>query len=264
MEQTSEINALIRFYLEAGVDETIGTEPVDRFKTVERAAVAPLQPPPRSPNTKQKTTQPVPVANLTEGIQSAVESAKHCKSIDQLLETIKGFEGCSLKKMATSTVFASGNPDSNLMIIDRPPSVDEDRSGIPFSGEAGVLLEKMLAAIGLDVNEVYRTSILPWRPPGGRLPTAEELALCLPFIERHIELAKPDFILLCGEAAAYLHRQQSGINKLRGRWTDYRRADGVSATLGIFHPAFLLDHPTSKKYAWSDLQSLKAAMEKVK
>lgn len=264
MEQTSEINALIRFYLEAGVDETIGTEPVDRLKTVEPIAAAPMRPPSNPTQMARKTTHAVPAVNLTDGIRSAVESATQCKTIDQLREAINNFDGCSLKKMATSTVFASGDPDSRLMIIDRPPSVDEDRSGLPFSGDAGVLLEKMLAAIGLEVNEVYRTSILPWRPPGGRLPTPEEIALCLPFIERHIELAKPEFILLCGEAAAYLHRQQSGINKLRGRWTDYRRADGVSATLGIFHPAFLLDHPTSKKYAWSDLQSLKAAMEKGK
>lgn len=264
MEQISEINALIRFYLDAGVDETIGTEPVNRFKTVDAAAVTSVQPPARPPKKEKQTTQPVPAVSLTEGIQAAVQSAKQCKSIDQLLKAINDFDGCSLKKMATSTVFASGNPESRLMIIDRPPSVDEDRSGLPFSGESGNLLEKMLAAIGLESNAVYRTSILPWRPPGGRLPTAEEVALCLPFIERHIELAKPEFILLCGESAAYLHQQKAGINKLRGRWADFQRSDGVSATLAIFHPAFLLDHPTSKKYAWVDLQSLKAAMENAK
>ncbi|USG62201.1 uracil-DNA glycosylase [Sneathiella marina] len=264
MEQIPEINALIRFYLEAGVDETIGTEPVDRFKPVATAAAAPEKPLSRPQNKPQKASQAVPTVNLTDGIRSAVQSAAQCKTIDQLLDAINEFEGCSLKKMATNTVFASGNPNSRLMVIDRPPSVDEDRSGLPFSGSTGALLEKMLAAIGLEINEVYRTSILPWRPPGGRTPTDEELALCLPFIERHIALAKPQFILLCGEAAAYLHRRKSGINKLRGHWTDFQYTDGTSATLAIFHPAFLLDHPSSKKYAWVDLQSLKAAMERIK
>lgn len=264
MEHISEINALIRFYLDAGVDETIGTDPVDRFKTVASGVTASVQPPQRSAKQGKKAPQVVPAVNLSDGIQAAVDAAKQCSSIDQLQEAVNNFEGCSLKKMATSTVFASGNPEAKLMIIDRPPSVDEDRSGVPFSGEAGVLLEKMLAAIGLAAADVYRASILPWRPPGGRLPTAEEIALCLPFIERHIDLAKPDFILLCGEAAGYLHRQKTSINKLRGGWANFQRTDGTSATLAMFHPAFLLDHPSSKKYAWSDLQSLRAAMEEAK
>lgn len=261
MEQISEMYSLLRFYLEAGVDETIGDEPINRFETANAQTLSSATSTASAPKRNEQRTKRVPSVNLAEGVRSAEQISKDCQSIDELLNTLQNFEGCSLKKMATNTVFSNGDPTSRLMIIDRPPSVEEDRSGLPFSGEAGTLLEKMLTAIGLNVSDVYQTSVIPWRPPGGRQPTAEELSLCLPFIDRHIELARPEFILLCGEAAAYLHRQNKGINKLRGTWVDYKQSSGSSPTLAIFHPAFLLDHPASKKYAWSDMLSLKAAME---
>jgi len=147
------------------------------------------------------------------------------------------------------------------MIMDRPPSAEEDRSGKPFAGDAGVLLGKMLAAIKLDVEDIYLGSVLPWRPAGGVPPTESDLAICLPFAERHIALAKPEFLLLCGEAAGYLMKKKASINKLRGRWAPLQFEDVAVNALPIFHPGFLLDYPSAKKQAWTDLQLLQSAME---
>jgi uracil-DNA glycosylase len=260
MEQISEIDAILRFYLEAGVDETIGDAPINRFETSKTRQPPKAATPVSTPKRVETPLKKAPGVNLAEGVRSAEQISGDCHSIDELRKALETFEGCSLKKMATNTVFANGNPAARLMIIDRPPSVEEDRSGFPFSGEAGGLLEIMLEAIGVGFDDTYRTSVLPWRPPGGRQPTTEELSLCLPFIHRHIELARPELILLCGEAAAFLHRQKKGINKLRGTWLDYKLKSTSTPTLAIFHPAFLLDHPASKKYAWTDMLSLKAAM----
>jgi DNA polymerase len=196
-----------------------------------------------------------------EDVRAAKDLANSCATIDELRKALEGFEHCALKKLATHTVFAEGNSAAKLLILDRQPSSDEDRSGMPFSGAAGQLLDKMLSAIGIDRKDVYLASAIPWRPPGGRTPTDEERALCLPFAMRHIELAKPSYILACGEAGGYLLDKKVGINKLRGKWNDLQIGDVHARMLPIFHPAFLLDQPGSKKLAWADLLNLKAELE---
>jgi DNA polymerase len=265
METLTDINALLKFYLEAGVDETIGDKPIDRFEAARNSAVTqkkPISPPSSSIGKPAPPPQPVDLPSLSEAVKIVKELTANCNSIAELSAALNSYDGCNLKKMATSTVFASGNSEAKLMIIDRPPSVAEDRGGIPFAAEAGELLIRMLTAIGLNHEDVYLTSILPWRPPGGRPPTDEELALCLPFVRRHIELANPDFLLLCGEAGGFLSGQKASINKLRGKWVDIQLQEHVVKALPIFHPGFLLDHPASKKYAWADLQKLEAVLEK--
>ena len=265
METNSEINALLHLYLEAGVDETIGLEPVNRFTTAANRSTEKIsaEGQTRSPQklARPQPAAPAPIPSHFAAIREATDIAGCCQTIDELRAALEKFDGCSLKKMATNTVFAEGDPAARLMIFDRSPSDDEDRSGKPFAGDAGALLTKMLAAIGLERKDVYLASILPWRPPGGRAPTDEELALCLPFAMRHVALASPAFALACGEAAGYLLKQKAGINKLRGKWTEVQIGDSRTAILPIFHPTFLIDQPASKKYAWADLLTLKAAME---
>lgn len=264
METRSNINGLLRFYLEAGVDETIGLSTINRLTikaTGPEQRTAPEQPPQHrnSRPLRQKASAPLP--SPSDEILQARKLATSCQTIEDLHEAVKNFDGSILKRMAMSTVFAEGSPDSKLMIIDRQPSVEEDRSGKPFAGRPGDLLEKMLASIGLGREDVYLAGFLPWRPPGGRAPTDEELSLCIPFIERHIFLANPEFVLACGEAAGYLMKRKTGINKLRGTWFDLSIQDACFKMLPVFHPTFLLDHPAAKKYAWMDFLRLKSAMK---
>ena len=259
MDMTENIKAVLDFYVEAGIDEVIGDTPINRFE-LPVAATAQRRSPLQRSATSQATTKPS-VAQASNATHSDVISlVNKCDSIEALQQAINDFAGCSLKKLATKTVFAFGNPEADLMVIDRPPSSEEDRSGMPFSGPSGILLTKMLASIGIKEDGFYASSLIPWRPPGGRAPTREEQMICMPFIKRHIELAKPKFLLLCGEAAAPLLEKKSGINRLRGQWTQMTFGNNRIPAIPIFHPSFLMDHPASKKLAWSDLLELKAAL----
>ncbi|MBL4740010.1 MAG: uracil-DNA glycosylase [Sneathiella sp.] len=256
---TENLKTVLDFYAEAGIDEVIGDSPVNRF---ELPAVS--TPQRRSPLQRSATSHVAQKPTVNQAINTTLSDVSalvnQCSSIDQLHKALSGFDGCSLKKLATKTVFALGNPDADLMVIDRPPSSEGDRSGMPFAGPAGQLLTKMLASIGLKEGDFYASSLIPWRPPGGRAPTNEEQMICMPFIKRHIELANPKIILLCGEAAAPLLEKKSGINRLRGQWAQMTFGKKTIPAIPIFHPSFLMDHPASKKLAWADLLELKAAL----
>jgi DNA polymerase len=168
------------------------------------------------------------------------------------------FEGCALKDTATNLVFGDGNPKAPVMFIGEAPGADEDRQGLPFVGVSGQLLDRMLAAIGLDRGGAYITNILPWRPPGNRKPTTAEITSCLPFIERHIALVAPRILVLVGgTAASTLLDRSEGITKLRGRWLNYRRPGLEIATMPMYHPAFLLRQSGLKREAWHDLLEIK-------
>ena len=160
-----------------------------------------------------------------------------------------------MKHTASNLCFADGNPGARLMIIGEAPGRDEDRMGVPFVGADGQLLDKMIASIGLDRASVYLTNLLPWRPPGNRSPTDEETAMLLPWLFRHVQLAKPEFVLLLGGAAAKLVLgSHDGIMKLRGRWRDVDFGDGVARpVLASLHPAYLLRSPAQKRLAFEDL-----------
>ena len=266
MQSETDMAALLRFYLDAGVTETIGEGPFNRYQLTKAqpmpSAAPTIRPTAPARSIHQSIAAPAtPVPSLAEGVREAKEIASACATIDALRTALETFEHCALKKLASHTVFADGDPGAKLMIIDRQPSSDEDRNGLPFSGRAGQLLNKMLGAIGFERQDVYLASAIPWRPPGGRAPTDEEYALCLPFAMRHIELANPGFILACGEAGGYLLGQKTGINKLRGKWNDLQIGKVHARMLPIFHPAFLIDQPGLKKLAWADLLSLKSEME---
>jgi uracil-DNA glycosylase family 4 len=254
--------ALMRWYLDAGVDETIGDTPADRFKAPPpKAAViqAPVAAPiaPAMPRAPVLSDAPPPmVADAT-----ATHLAQAATTIAELRAAVESFEGCGLKKFAKSTVFADGNPEARIMFIGEAPGADEDRQGLPFVGTSGKLLDKMLASIGLDrATNAYITNIIFWRPPGNREPTHEEIASCLPFVQRHIELVDPA-VLVClgGPSAKTILATANGITKLRGKWHDYQ-TPGLSRpvpAMPLFHPAYLLRSPQQKRLAWRDLLAIK-------
>ncbi len=188
-------------------------------------------------------------------------------TIEELTNYINRSDKCLLKNSAKKTVIADGNPTSKLMIIGEAPGKDEDEQGIPFVGQAGQLLNKMLTAINIQRKDVYITNVIPWRPPNNRPPTNEEILLCLPFLQKHIELIKPKFLLLLGATAAKsILSSPLSISKLRNKWHEYTsmNLNLKIKTLVSYHPAFLLRSPQFKKEAWEDLQNLQQLMNQSK
>jgi DNA polymerase len=196
-------------------------------------------------------------------IEQARETAHAAKTVEELAAAVAGFDGCALRKTAKHTVFADGNPAADLMLIGEAPGAEEDHRGLPFVGAAGQLLDRMLASIGRDRTTTYISNLLFWRPPGNRNPTPDEIALCLPFVERHIALVAPR-ILVCvgGISAKTLLERSEGITRLRGRWYDVRPhgLDHAVSTTAIFHPAYLLRQPAQKRNAWRDLREIRARL----
>ena len=192
------------------------------------------------------------------------ELTKEVSSLKELNELIKKFDGCALKRTATTTVFGTGTKNARLMIIGEAPGAEEDREGQPFVGPAGQLLTKMLSAIKINRNDVYITNVLPWRPPGNRSPTDEEINLCRPFVDQQILLVRPEILILLGAISAktILNRRE-GITRLRGAWheTVYPQEGLSIATLATFHPAYLLRQPSAKKEAWEDLQAIQLKLK---
>jgi DNA polymerase len=249
-----------------GVDEAIGDTPVDRY-TLSAADTATLA---ATPDTKRpekgnesRTAVQQPPRSSPGSGDAALEStsaADSAQTLEELRTTLAAFEGCALKRTATNLVFADGNPAASVMIIGEAPGADEDRLGLPFVGVSGKLLDRMLGFIDLDRTSAYITNVLPWRPPGNRKPTQAEVAVCLPFIKRHVELANPKILVLAGGAAAStLLDTSQGISRIRGRWHNYS-SPGLThpiSALPTFHPAYLLRTPGQKRFAWRDMLALK-------
>jgi DNA polymerase len=257
------VRDLLDFYAEAGVDALVGETPVNRFAAVEAPAptarvVRDAVPPPRrEANGPTLTPPPAP----DEAAMAARAAAKSAKTLDDLRAILVKFEGCALKATATQLVFADGNPAAHLMFVGEAPGRDEDIEGLPFVGRSGKLLDRMLAAIGLDRTSVYIANIVPWRPPGNRTPTPQESQICLPFILRQIELADPD-ILVClgGPSAQALLGIREGITKTRGRWFTFDTGKREIRAMPTFHPAFLLRSPLQKRFVWRDFLAIKKAL----
>lgn len=243
----------MRFYLEMGVDETIGEEPVNRF-----APPPPPPPPAAVPKRGKGESTAVPAPN-DRAIESAVALAASAETLDDLRRALETFDGCPLKKTATNLVFGDGNADARIIFIGEAPGAEEDRKGLPFVGPSGQLLDRMLASIGLDRGQFFISNTVFWRPPGNRTPTTGERAVCMPFIERMIELVDPEILVAVGgPAATTLLAQGQSVGRLRGRWFSYsspRLARPIEAT-AIFHPAYLLRTPEKKHLAWRDLLAI--------
>src|SRR5262245_27575039 len=255
---------LLTFYAEAGVDALLDEDPVDRFAAADVPAPTARivrQPLPPNPALVDRATSSAPPAP-DEAAKDARAAAKNAMTLDDLRAMLGKFEGCSLKATATQLVFADGNPEARLMFVGEAPGRDEDIEGLPFVGRSGKLLDRMLAAIGLDRTSVYIANIVPWRPPGNRTPTPQESQICLPFIHRQIELADPD-ILVClgGPSAQALLGIKEGITKTRGRWLTFDTGKREIRAMPTFHPAFLLRSPLQKRFAWRDFLAIKKALD---
>ncbi|PKU23819.1 uracil-DNA glycosylase [Telmatospirillum siberiense] len=257
---------ILRWYIEAGVDEATGEEPLDRYALAQMAPARPIpQPPPPSRPSTSFPAAAMPARTNKDGNRAtAAHLAMECKNLDELRSAMEAYDGCALKRTCQRLVFADGNPQGRVMLIGEAPGADEDRLGLPFVGASGKLLDRMLASIGLDRNDAYITNVVPWRPPGNRKPEPTEVELCLPFISRHIELVSPEILVFLGGApATALLAKHDAISRLRGRWYDYS-SSGLPrpvAAMPTYHPAYLLRTPHAKREAWSDFLSIRKKLD---
>ena len=263
---------ILRWWLDAGVEFGVDETPRDRFAKSDRAelhaAEAPPSPPLDSPPTMSRESSAVAhvsgdIAPPDAALAAARELAASAADLAALRSIMGEFEGCGLKRTATQLVFADGAPGAPVMLVGEAPGGDEDRLGRPFVGRAGQLLDRMLNAVGLDRSRVYIANVVPWRPPGNRTPTLQETQICLPFIRRQIELAKPKILVCLGSSSAQtLLGLKSGITRARGSWFSYRCENGQEIrAFAMLHPAYLLRQPSQKRLAWSDLRALASELK---
>ena len=263
-ENAPTVQQLLAFYLEAGVDCALAEEPIDRLSDPELISAASKPPQPQT----ARTAGAIPVARAEAGpgteaaILSAREAARTAATLDALRALLENFDGCALKATATRLVFADGNPQARIMFVGEAPGREEDLEGLPFVGRSGKLLDRMIAAIGLDRTSAYIANVIPWRPPGNRTPTPQETQICLPFIQRQIELVNPDVLVTLGNPSTQtLLETREGIMKTRGRWFEYNTGTRVIRAIATFHPAYLLRSPGYKRMAWQDLRAIAKALE---
>ena len=252
--------ALLEWQIELGVTEALEAAPRDRLAAPAeplavhasaslpaRAADAPASPAAHDPG---------------QAIAEAERAAQSARDLPALAEALADFAQCDLRRGARNCVFADGNPKARVMIVGEGPGADEDRLGLPFVGRAGQLLDRMFAAIDLSrespdpARALYITNTVPWRPPGNREPTRDELAMLKPFLHRHIDLVQPDLLVLVGNVACDALLGMRGILRLRGKWAETL---GLPA-LPMLHPAYLLRSPEAKRETWADLLSLQARL----
>jgi len=270
----AELAALLHFHADAGVEWLLEEEAVDRFAEFEamkaaRRAAAPQQAPQQNTPQQNRATPPqrqAPAASSApaarpqpaipdgEAVQQARFAAESARSLAELKTALEAFNGCNLKHSARSTIFATGDAASGIMVIGSAPSAEDDREGQPFAGRPGALLDKMLAAIGLNRAGILLTQVIPWRPPGNRVPSPAEMDICRPFIERQIALAEPKAILLFGNfAARVFFGETDTIHGLRGQWKEIGAGGLAIPAIATLHPQDLLTAPVNKRLAWNDL-----------
>jgi uracil-DNA glycosylase family 4 len=272
--------SLLRWYAQMGVDVALSEEPVDRL--------APASPIPASslaistagvleaevngeeaPLVERRAARveiaPAPALLTTNPdavVLAARQEAASAPSLDALRAILEGFEGCALRSTATRLVFGDGSPSARVMLVGEAPGREEDLEGRPFVGRSGHLLDRMLAAIGLDRGGAYIANLVPWRPPGNRTPTPQEAAVCKPFLERQIELVDPEILVCLGAPSAQaLLGAKDGILKLRGRWMTYEAGGRRIRAMATLHPAYLLRQPVQKRFAWRDFRAIASALE---
>jgi DNA polymerase len=259
------VQQLLAFYLEAGVDCALSDTAVDRLADPDLQPAAAETPKPVRVAAPVPLSAPAPRGEAAPApeaaIQSAREAARTAPTLEALRALMENFEGCALKSTATRLVFADGNPQARIMFVGEAPGREEDIEGLPFVGRSGKLLDRMIAAIGLDRSSVYIANVIPWRPPGNRTPTPQETQICLPFIQRQIELVNPDVLVTLGNPSTQtLLSTREGIMKTRGRWFDYDTGTRTIRAIATFHPAYLLRSPSYKRMAWQDLRAIAKAL----
>jgi DNA polymerase len=281
----AQLAALLAFHADAGVEWLLEEEPVDRFAEFEamkaargnaRAAAVSnrAEAPAAQPSARQAATAaapapsraPAPAANApavaipdAQAIEEARFAAESARSLAELRVAMEGFAGCNLRNSARNLVFAKGDPASGIMIVGPMPYADDDRDGQPFAGRLGEMLTRMLSGIGLARENVLLSKVVPWRPPGNRVPTAREADICRPFIERQIALAEPKHLLLLGNfTARFFLGGSDTIHQLRGEWRELAIGGINVPTLATLHPQDLVTAPVNKRFAWQDLLAFKA------
>jgi DNA polymerase len=283
-----ELTALLHFYADAGVEWLVEDEPVDRFAqfAAQKAAQAEARAPASARQQQPAQNEPAPASRTAtsapkrtaptaraaapppasapvsvpdeQAVTSARFAAESARSLDELKTALEAFNGCNLKNGARNTVFASGNPASGIMVIGPMPNADDDRDGVPFAGRQGQLLDRMLGAIGLARDGVLLTNVIPWRPPGNRMPSQAEMDICRPFLERQVALAEPKLLLLLGNFPARFFFGGNGtIHSMRGEWRDLSFGGLTVSAIATLHPQELLAAPANKALAWQDLLMFK-------
>ncbi|MCS6854302.1 MAG: uracil-DNA glycosylase [Elioraea sp.] len=266
-----ELLAALALQLAWGADEALDEAPCDRFRPASGLAPSTAPKPAPSEGAQRPPAPSVAVAApfaapLPGPVAEAQRLAASAETLEALRELFAGFEGCALRETATNFVFADGSPEAPVMLVGEGPGAEEDREGLPFVGPSGRLLDRMLASIGIARRDgtIYITNVLPWRPPGNRSPTDGEIAVCLPFLKRHIALVKPKVLVLAGGVPARaLLGAREGITRLRGRWRMLEIPSLLEPipTLPTLHPAYLLRNPGAKREAWSDLILLRRRLD---
>lgn len=246
--------AALAWQVELGATDLVDESPVDAFALPERLT---------SPSPAVARGAPaVAVAAAVDPVAEARAAAGAAATLAALHQAVAEYEHCELKKGARNTVFADGNPRARVLVLGEAPGAEEDREGRPFVGRAGQLLDRMFAAIGLSRRDpdteraLYITNVMFWRPPGNRDPAPAEVAMMMPFVERHVALVDPDVVVLMGNTPLFAATGAKGITRARGQWA---RAFGRPA-LPMFHPAYLLRNPGAKREAWADLLALQARL----
>ena len=282
-ETRKELISALRYQLDSGIDVSLvdTPEPHTPFMSADSLLKTPeisasIEAPHATPQgesqaqqqpsaTRVAAIQHTPSTALSLSLQpleqlpSGTPDLSSVSTLGQLKDVLSKFDGCALKKTASNLVFSDGNPDARIMLIGEAPGRDEDRMGLPFVGESGQLLDRMLGSVGFGRNDVYITNTLPWRPPGNRTPSSEEVQMLWPFLCRHIELKAPDIIVaLGGSSAKLLLETKMGILKLRGSVTEKSFGGRAIPILATLHPAYLLRTPIQKRSSYSDLLQLRA------
>ena len=251
------LKAALNWYLDHGVDEVLADLPVDHtaMPVIDRSEAAPM--------TASASVTPMPLLGTNDMVAQAAELAASCTTLDELKQAIQDFDGLAVKKTATQIVFADGVPSAKIMVVGEAPGADEDRQGKPFVGVSGQLLDKILACINLSrtpeegQQPVYISNILNWRPPGNRTPTDQEVQIALPFIQKHIYIINPDFLILSGGVAAKgLLNSAESISRLRGKFHEVRIGDRMVHAIATYHPSYLLRTPSQKRAVWQDMLML--------
>lgn len=249
--------AALAWQVDLGVTEAISDTPQDGYALPDSRTAARRAAPVAAPSAPEAPAPPA-----VDPVAVARAAAAAATSLPDLQAAIAAYDHCDLRRGARNLVFADGNPGARVLILGEAPGREEDQEGRPFVGRAGQLLDRMFAAIGLSrtspdaQHALYITNVSPWRPPGNRDPSTEEIAMLRPFAERHIELADPDILVLMGNTPCATILGERGILRLRGHWT---RALG-RPVLPMTHPAYLLRNPAAKREAWADLLALRAAL----
>ncbi|HXV28754.1 MAG TPA: uracil-DNA glycosylase [Sinorhizobium sp.] len=278
----SELAALLAFHADAGVEWLLEDEPVDRLAEFEALKArraegrAAPQTRPAAPAATQRA-QPAASAGRAQAsaappsappsvaipdeqaISEARFAAESARSLAELSTAMEAFNGCNLKNSARNLVFAEGNAASGIMVIGPMPYADDDRDGRPFAGRHGEMLERMLSGIGLSREDVLLSNVVPWRPPGNRVPSGREADICRPFIERQIALAEPRQLLLLGNfTARFFYAGSETIHQMRGQWRELSAGGHAVPALATLHPQDLVTAPINKRFVWQDLLAFKA------